>query len=88
MLQSDIFGNWNEVKEPEVPENSNRKLKTMQDLHGIKEDETCKTCAYTIKKSYSSTYYKCGQWHMSNSSVTDIRLKDLACSRWRGKIVE
>lgn len=81
--QYDIFGN---VVEPIEPKKRGRnKYKTMQELHGIKEGETCKTCKHCIDCGYHGrTYYKCALWIQSNSSATDIRLKWKACNKWEG----
>lgn len=80
--QIDIFGNV--VTADELPKRqSNKKYKTMQQLHGILDGKTCKTCAHCIKYRYHrKTYYKCELWYVSNSEATDIRLKNVACKKY------
>lgn len=78
VLNYDMFGG---VSRPPVEEKS-RKFKTMQELHGITKNRTCKECKHLIKRVYSNTYYKCGLWKMSNSVATDIRLKNQACGKF------
>ena len=81
-MQYDIFGN---IVEPIKPKGGRKKSKTMQELHGTKEGETCKTCTHCIKCGYHGrTYYKCELWIISHSAATDIRLKNKACNKWEG----
>lgn len=82
--QYDMFGGCEEVKEPErKPTN---KFKTMQELWGYTEGHTCRTCENLLDAGYHNrTYYKCAIWKISHGSATDIRLKDKACGKWRGK---
>ena len=82
--QIDIFGN--EIPVGDLPKPiSGRKYKTMQQLHGVLEGKTCKTCAHCIKCRYhNKTYYKCELWYVSNSEATDIRLKNVACKKFEG----
>ena len=80
--QIDIFGN---VVPPEKmpPKVGNPKFRTMQQLHGVLEGKTCKTCAHCIRYRYhNKTYYKCELWYVSNSEATDIRLKTVACNKY------
>lgn len=78
--QYDIFGN---LVEPPTPKKGGRgKYKTMQEMYGIKEGLTCKTCKHCIATGYNRTYYKCDLWIMSSSEATDIRLKNKACKKW------
>ena len=82
-MQYDIFGNL--VKPTEETSKGRKKYKTMQELHGIKEGETCKTCKHCINCGYHGrTYYKCKLWVISHSNATDIRLKNKACNKWEG----
>lgn len=80
--QYDIFGNCSEVKEPErKPTN---KYKTMPELWGYTEGKTCKTCQYLMDcRFHGKQYYKCSLWKISHSSVTDIRLKNKACGKYK-----
>ena len=80
--QYDLFGQVTEVKEPEKP---SRKFKTMQELHGYTEGQTCKTCIFLLKHIWDKTYYKCSLWHQSHSAATDIRLKNKACGKWKAR---
>ena len=82
MKQFDIFGNENEIP-VNVKKTGRRKYKTMQQLHGIRDGETCKTCMHLMNGYYhGKSYYKCELWIVSHSSATDIRLKNKACSKW------
>ena len=82
-MQYDIFGNLVEYIEPKT--SGRNKYRTMQELHGIKEGETCRTCKHCIVRWYHGrTYYKCELWIISNSVATDIRLKSKACNKWEG----
>lgn len=78
-LQIDIMGNEVKMKEPEPP---SRKFKTMQQLYGTKEGFTCKTCEHVVRNQWNRVYYKCELWKMSNSTATDIRLKNTACGKY------
>jgi hypothetical protein len=79
MDQYNMFGQIEEMKETEKP---SRKFKTMQEMYGCTEGETCRTCGNLLKHQWDKTYYKCSLWHVSNCSATDIRLKDKACGKW------
>lgn len=83
--QIDIFGN--EISISDLPKpTSGRKYKTMQQLYGVLEGKTCKTCAHCEKYRYHrKTYYKCELWYVSNSEATDIRLKNVACKKYKEK---
>ncbi len=79
LKQLDIFGNEVTPKKEERP----KRYKTMQQIHGIKHGETCKTCKHCLCFRYhGKTYYKCEKWVISHSSATDIRLKSKACNKW------
>ncbi len=81
MEQYNLFG---EIVEVKGVLRSTRKLKTMQELYGCKENKICKTCMHLFKLEYhDKTYYKCELWKMSNSQATDIRLKNKACMKWK-----
>ena len=78
-LNYDIFGN---LSEPTEPKHDGNRYKTMQELHGVKEGEICKTCKHCVGRYYhNKTYYKCELWIISNSEATDIRLKNKACNK-------
>lgn len=76
--QYDIFGNLVPV-EKTIKEKPSKKFKTMQEMFGFTKGKFCKTCRHKFKREYAGTYYKCEKWHTSNSSATDIRLRDPAC---------
>lgn len=78
MEQFTIFGTVEEVQPPK-PKN---RYKTMQEMFGVTEGKTCKTCFYLVKKVWDKTYYKCGLWRQSNSKTTDIHLKNQACGKY------
>lgn len=82
--QYDIFGNLNEPIEHQAK--GRKRYRTMQELHGIKEgNDTCKTCMHLMNGKYhGKSYYKCELWIVSNSSATDIRLKNKACNKYEG----
>jgi hypothetical protein len=80
MQQYNLFGGCDEVKEPEKP---SRKMKTMYELFGEREDKKCKTCRYCLKIDYHDrTYYKCQLWKISRCDATDIRINHNACNKW------
>lgn len=85
MKQLDIFGNEIDVEEIcqyKIP--GRKKFITMQEEHGQLPGKTCKTCKYLQKWHYhSKNYYKCELWRNSNSSATDIRLKNNACKKYQ-----
>ena len=78
--QIDIFGNETEVTIP--PPSGGRRYKRMQELYGITEGKTCKTCKHLCSYTQSRWWYKCGLWIRSASQATDIRLKDTACGKY------
>lgn len=79
MKQIDVFGN--ETETMEVVSKHNYTLKQKFRLHyGFLEGKYCKTCKYHSRFEYNYKYYhKCEKLGISNSSATDIRLKDVAC---------
>lgn len=80
MLNYTIFGT---IEEPKEPERVTNRIKTMQEMYGYTEGQTCKTCKHLLKHRYHDhTYHKCLQWKLSHSSATDVRLKNKACGRW------
>lgn len=46
--------------------------------NGYVKDHVCGECSHCVRRKYNKTYYKC-ELFMTNSSATDIRLKDAAC---------
>lgn len=85
MKQFDMFGN--EVEVADAQSNKGRSAyKTMQELYGEFKGFNCGTCKYCEAHEYNGkTYYKCWKWIVSNSSATDIRLKDVACKKYAVK---
>lgn len=81
MKQLDIFGNEIDIEDI-ARRNGNKKFKTMQELHGLTENKTCKNCKHCRAIFMSKTYYKCGLWRLSHSEASDIRLKDKACGKY------
>lgn len=78
--QFDLFGGCCETKE--VVRKSN-KYRTMQEIHGVLEGKTCKTCCHCLKLNYHDhVYHKCELWKLSHGEATDIRLKDKACKKY------
>jgi hypothetical protein len=76
----DIFGN---LSEPPEPKREGNRYRTMQELHGVKEGEFCKTCKHCVCAHYHGrNYYKCELWIVSHSEATDIRLKNPACNKY------
>jgi hypothetical protein len=58
-----------------------RRYRTPQERYGLDlKGRTCKTCVYLIRRQYGNTYFKCAKGAISCSTVTDIALKDKACS--------
>ena len=86
--QLDIFGNKINLTDIDKREKQRRrKYRTMQQMYGIKEGVTCKTCKHAVRHCQSKTWYKCALWVQSHSEATDIRLKDVACNKyeWEGQ---
>lgn len=80
--QIDLFGN--EVDATEVEKTNSRRYKTMQQMHGTDPEHTCKECVNLMREFYhGKTYFKCSKWYISNSSATDIRLKNTACKLYK-----
>lgn len=79
MLNYTLFGT---IEEPKEPERATNRIKTMQEMYGYTEGQTCKTCKHVVKRKWNKIYYKCDLWRLSHSSSTDIRLKNKACGRW------
>lgn len=78
--QYNLFGGISQVTEPK--KKPTNKYKTMQELHGIKEGQTCKTCANLVSYKYHGKIYnKCQLWVISHSSATDVRIKTVACGK-------
>lgn len=86
MMQYDLFGELRELPKKIKKHRPSRKFKTMQELHGYKDGETCKTCRYCKSIRFNKVYWKCEKWRLSHSSATDIRLKNKACCKWEKKI--
>jgi len=82
--QYDIFGNLVPIEEI-VSKKPSKKFKTMQEMFGLIEGKTCKTCTYLEKREWQNTYYKCKKWHLSHSNATDIRLKNKACGMYESQ---
>ena len=76
--QIDLFGNESEIP-PVVETRGRKKFSTMQELHGVIDGKTCKTCKHLCSHEQSRKWYKCELWYQSSSSATDIRLKNKAC---------
>lgn len=83
MIQVNLFGEMQEIKKPEP--SKKQKFRTMQQIHGTLNSETCKTCKHARSIRFSNIYWKCELWKLSHSSATDIRLKNVACGRWEKK---
>lgn len=81
--QYNLFGEYQ--KYPEEKKKGRMRFKTMQEIHGYTEDETCGTCEHCKPIQYAKKYYKCELWILSHSKATDIRLKDRACALWKSK---
>lgn len=78
-VEIDFFG----AEKVEIEKKKGReKFKTMQELHGYTVGRMCKMCRYIMCKEWGRNYYKCQIWKVSNSSATDIRLKDTACGKF------
>lgn len=81
--QIDIFGNEHEVEETIKSVNGGRRRKRMQELYGVIEGKTCKTCTHCVKYVYGyKHWYKCEEWVVTSCAATDIRLKDKACGKY------
>ena len=79
--QIDIFGKAHEITP--TKKTSRNKYLTMQKMYGLLESEKCKNCKHFIRKFHNNkTYFKCEKWIESNSSATDIRANDIACSKF------
>jgi len=76
---------WGEIREPPKKIKPSRKFKTMQELHGYTDNQTCKTCSHSRSIVYANRYWKCELWQLSHGSATDIRLKNKACGKWKKK---
>jgi hypothetical protein len=89
--QIDIFGNEISATElakqfQETEQKHRRRYKPMQELYGLTQGKTCKTCKHCLKINYHcKTYYKCDLWFISNSEATDIRLKNNACGKYESE---
>jgi hypothetical protein len=81
--QIDIFGN--EIPIGDLPKPiSGRKYKTMQQLHGELFGKKCGDCAHCIVVRHNrKNFYKCELWYLSSSEATDIRLKNVACKKFK-----
>ena len=83
-----VFG-----EEAEIPiVVSSRKPKTMQEMFGLTEGKTCKTCAHCYGRQQSRTWYKCELWLAlcfpggGHSASSDIRLKNPACGKYEEEV--
>lgn len=83
--QIDVFGN--EISLSDLPKPiSGRKYKTMQQLHGELSDKKCGDCEHCLKIRHNrKNFYKCELWYVSSSEATDIRLKNVACKKFKEK---
>lgn len=87
--QIDIFGKETDIAEIEKKEKLKRKrYKTMQQRHGTTEGKKCGDCIHCVAHRQSKTWYKCNLWIVSNSSATDIRLKDTACRLYESEVTD
>ena len=56
-------------------------------IYGVNSDKKCGNCINCVKISVNNKhYYKCKIMGISNSTATDIRLKDYACSEFKSRI--
>ena len=68
-----------------------KKTPTMQELFGVIEGKTCKTCDHCFGYQQSRVWYKCELWlelcfpHGGHSEASDIRLKNQACGKYLEK---
>lgn len=56
---------------------------TMQELHGVRSDKTCRECIHCKRLLYGRTIYKCDLWHVNHSQKTDIRVTGPACGKFK-----
>ena len=89
--QIDIFGYMHPVDDPEFKEKKGFRETIKgryRKMYGYDDSHRCGECKYCFK-SYSgkSGFYKCELIGNSGSEATDIRLKDIACTRFREKEV-
>ena len=81
--QIDIWGNSVPIEKTKISKSGRKRYKKMQEVYGTLEGKTCKTCKNCICYSYyKKRWYKCQKWIVSNSSATDIRLKNTACKKY------
>ena len=80
VFQRDMFGGEKPLEQVQVQKVGRNKYKTMQATHGLRKDKKCRDCKHLYCKPWRVNYYKCDMWYQSNSSATDIRLKDVACN--------
>ena len=89
--QLDVFGGEISMTElekqfQETQQKHRKRYKPMQELFGLTQGKTCKTCKHCLKVDYHcKTYYKCELWVISNSEATDIRLKNTACGKYESE---
>lgn len=83
-LQLDIFGNEIPVEQI-VEKKPQESIKSRwRRMYGYDEEHRCGDCKYLCKYATNdSHYYKCNLMGISASEATDIRLKDVACKRWK-----
>lgn len=82
--QLDIFGNIVTEEQIKPKRVGRRKYSTMQEMYGVIDGKTCKTCQHC--KHFlcgNKSVYKCELWYMTHSEATDIRLKNQACKKYQ-----
>lgn len=84
-LQMDIFGNLVPV-EHAVSRHPHETIKTRyRRMYGYDDAHRCGDCRHLVKKEANRTFYKCELIGISASEATDIRLKEVACSRFEAQ---
>ena len=84
--QIDIFGNEIHISDCVYRPINGRKYKKMQQLHGELPDKKCGDCTHCVVIRHNrKNFYKCELWYVSSSEATDIRLKNVACKRFKEK---
>lgn len=82
MRQLELFGGEAELKTiSKTPARETIKSRWRK-MYGYLDGKQCKECKYLGSYTANKKWYKCTLMGMSNSSATDIRLKDIACNRY------
>ena len=87
MSDTDLFGEKVYARTPTEIKRDRRRANSRPRGHAAPpgsgpDGDTCGSCGHIYYFERSKRYYKCGLVKPTHGSATDLRKRDLACSRW------